>query len=75
MTDRTPLDTVKCPRCGAWVEVYPVPGAKDAVELRWGMRDEAICEHRPLRTCPIIKAEIGRAFPDKHIPLGARPSN
>ena len=69
MMDGSPLGTVQCPRCGAWVEVYAVPENRDAVQLRWSMRDEAICEHRPLRTCPIIEAEIRRAFPDRQIPL------
>jgi len=51
MTDL--LKLVRCPRCGALVEVYPTG-------LKWNPSDAELCEEKLIENCPHLKRAIER---------------
>jgi hypothetical protein len=52
MTDL--LKLVRCPRCGALVEVYPTG-------LKWNPSDAELCEEKLIENCPHLKHAIEQA--------------
>jgi hypothetical protein len=66
MTDL--LKFVRCPRCGALVEVY-------ATGLKWNPSDAVLCEEKLIENCPHLKHAVEQARilqeSDEHEATGA----
>jgi hypothetical protein len=62
MSDRPPLATLDCPKCSAWIEVYPCGAPGEPIRM-WKGQDEDVCKVQPLKLCPHVHAVIAGQFP------------
>lgn len=66
MNDTSPLATIDCPVCAAWVEIHLRRRQRYAIR-GWQPQDEQLCKAPPLPGCPHLHATIARQFP-KYLP-------